>query len=38
VLSPSYCWYPDGRSKEFEGKIAVVLKDARRMRMAVKAG
>jgi histo-blood group ABO system transferase len=37
-LTPSYCWYPDGRSKEFEGKIAVVLKDARRMRMAVKAG
>ena len=33
-LSPSYCWYPDGRSAEFEGKIAVVLKDAARMRKA----
>ena len=32
VLSPSYCWYPDGRSKDFEGKIAVVLKDAAAMR------
>ncbi len=32
VLTPSYCWYPDGRSKEFEGKIAVVLKDAAAMR------
>ncbi|MEI6178760.1 MAG: glycosyltransferase [Verrucomicrobiota bacterium] len=32
VLSPSYCWYPDGRSAEFEGKVAVVLKDAARMR------
>lgn len=32
VLSPSYCWYPDGRSKDFEGKIAVVLKDAEAMR------
>ena len=31
-LSPSYCWYPDGRSSAFEGKIAVVLKDAREMR------
>lgn len=36
-LTPSYCWYPDGRSKEFEGKIAVVLKDARRMRTPMKA-
>jgi len=32
ILSPSYCWYPDGRSKDFEGKIAVVLKDAAAMR------
>lgn len=32
ALSPSYCWYPDGRSKEFEGKIAVVIKDAAVMR------
>lgn len=32
ILSPSYCWYPDGRSKDFEGKIAVVLKDATMMR------
>ncbi len=32
ILSPSYCWYPDGRSREFEGKIAVVLKDAAAMR------
>jgi histo-blood group ABO system transferase len=31
-LSPAYCWYPDGRSKGFEGKIAVVLKDAAAMR------
>lgn len=31
-LSPSYCWYPDGRSREFEGKIAVMLKDAAVMR------
>lgn len=32
ILSPSYCWFPDGRSKAFEGKIAVVLKDAAVMR------
>jgi histo-blood group ABO system transferase len=32
VLSPSYCWYPDGRSAEFEGRIAVVLKDAAEVR------
>jgi histo-blood group ABO system transferase len=32
ILSPSYCWYPDGRSKGFEGKIAVVNKDAAAMR------
>jgi hypothetical protein len=25
-LCPSYCWYPDGRSRDFEGKFAVVLK------------
>ena len=31
-LSPSYCWYPDGRSAEFEGRIAVVPKDAEEMR------
>jgi histo-blood group ABO system transferase len=31
-LCPSYCWYPDGRSRDFEGKIAVVLKDAALMR------
>ena len=31
-LSPSYCWYPDGRSRGFEGKIAVMLKDAAVMR------
>jgi histo-blood group ABO system transferase len=27
VLSPSYCWHPDGRTKKFEGKIAMVSKD-----------
>jgi len=32
VLSPSYCWYADGRCKEFEGRIAVVPKDAGVMR------
>ena len=32
ILSPSYCWYPDGRSRDFEVKIAVVLKDAAAMR------
>ena len=32
VLSPSYCWYPDGRSSSFPGKIAVVLKDTALMR------
>ena len=32
ILSPSYCWYPDGRSKDFEGKIAVVFKDTAGMR------
>lgn len=32
ILSPSYCWYPDGRSSTFEGKISVVLKDAAEMR------
>jgi hypothetical protein len=26
------CWYPEGRSKEVEGKIAVMLKDAAVMR------
>ncbi len=32
VLPPSYCWYPDGRSRGFKGRIAVVLKDAALMR------
>jgi histo-blood group ABO system transferase len=32
VLSPSYCWHPDGRTKKFEGKIAMVPKDAPEMR------
>ncbi len=25
TLSPSYCWYPDGRSAGFDPKIAIVL-------------